>query len=232
MSTLPSIDGDMSLPELPSINARFFVPRFVEKPQDPIMDTLKLDASKSSTGDHFRLDLLPKELSIIYEQNVSAKTMDSVWSDAIKSNVLGRVCGISSLFRKSANKHELDKSDSLLGYSSVWCTKTCCLEWVLIGTRRSSLRSCTLSVSNSRVHVIVSLIAFNRALPILHDMHSIVQYVSLRDLLKNMKLTALGFNSLLHEWDSGEERFVDIGLKKGMRKRFIIEGKDEAISAG
>ncbi len=46
-----------------------------------------------------------------------------------------------------------------------------------------------------------------------------------------MKLTALGFSSLLHEWDLATEQFVDIGVDKGMQKILVIEGKDEMISS-
>lgn len=91
---LVEFDEQISLPPLPPINARFFVPRFVEKPQDPIMDTLRLNASNPSSDSRFRLDKIPKELSLIPGQKIGPKSPLSeeyVWQNALKLDTRGRV---------------------------------------------------------------------------------------------------------------------------------------------
>ncbi|KAJ4483487.1 gamma-tubulin complex, DGRIP91/SPC98 component protein [Lentinula aciculospora] len=203
MIVFPPVESDeqVSLPPLPPINARFVVPRFVEKPQDPIMDTLKLNASNSSSGDsHFRLDHMPQEISLIYKKQLAPElhpSKESIWQEALKFDVRGRS-------------------------SQVHC-------WDNLRSNASTLPSSSGFLSEQ--DGVVFAAAHHWALPILQDTQSVVQYMSLQDLLKNMKLTVLGFSSLLHEWDILEEQFFDIGLSREMRKRLIIEGKDEIISS-
>ncbi|KIK67495.1 hypothetical protein GYMLUDRAFT_37627 [Collybiopsis luxurians FD-317 M1] len=192
-------DETAFLSKLSPIKAQFFVPRFVEKPQDPIMETLKLSSTNSATEGHFRLDSLPKELAIISQQMVSADSpqlKDSFWLDVDLAKGLSRSNQIHSWDNLRST---VPKTASSGGF---------------------------LSDQDS----VVFAAAQHQCLPILLDSHSIVQYISLQDLLKNLKLTALGFSSLLHEWNSIDECFTDIGPEKGIRKRLIIEGKDEAIS--
>ncbi|KAJ3868300.1 gamma-tubulin complex, DGRIP91/SPC98 component protein [Lentinula novae-zelandiae] len=198
---LVEFDEQISLPPLPPINARFFVPRFVEKPQDPIMDTLRLNASNPSSDSRFRLDKIPKELSLIPGQKIGPKSPLSeeyVWQNALKLDTRGR-------------SSEIHSWDSL---------------------RSNAPISASFSGFLSEQDGIMFAAAHYQALPRLQDAHSVVQYLTIPNLLKNMKLTVLGFSSLLYEWDPVEERFIDIGLSRGnMRKRLVIEGKDEVISS-
>ncbi|KAJ4497219.1 Spc98 family-domain-containing protein [Lentinula lateritia] len=198
---LVEFDEQISLPPLPPINARFFVPRFVEKPQDPIMDTLRLNASNPSSDSRFRLDKIPKELSLIPGQKIGPKSPLSeeyVWQNALKLDTRGR-------------SSEIHSWDSL---------------------RSNAPISASFGGFLSEQDGIMFAAAHYQALPRLQDAHSVVQYLTIPNLLKNMKLTVLGFSSLLYEWDPVEERFIDIGLSRGnMRKRLVIEGKDEVISS-
>ncbi|KAJ3800096.1 gamma-tubulin complex, DGRIP91/SPC98 component protein [Lentinula aff. detonsa] len=199
MTTPPlfEFDEQISLPPLPSVDARFFVPRFVEKPQDPIMDTVKLNASNSSTGNHFRLDHIPLKSPHIYN----------------------RVTALETPLSKESLWQTLDAR----GHSSQ------IYSWDVLRPNAPTIASSGGFLSDQ--DGIVFAAAHHRALPILQDTESVVQYVSLRDLLKNMKLTVLGFSSLLHEWNPVQERFSDIGLGRGIRRRLIIEGQDEVISS-
>ncbi|KAJ3857634.1 gamma-tubulin complex, DGRIP91/SPC98 component protein [Lentinula lateritia] len=203
LSTHPLVEFDEldSLAPLPSINARFFVPRFVEKPQDPIMDTLRLNTSNPSSDSRFRLDKIPKELSRIHRQRIdleSPLSEESVWQNALKLDARGR-------------SSEIHSWDSL---------------------RSNAPISASFGGFLSEQDGIMFAAAHYQALPRLQDAHSVVQYLTIPNLLKNMKLNVLGFSSLLYEWDPMEERFLDIGLSRGhIRKRLVIEGKDEVISS-
>lgn len=80
--------------QLPRIETRFFVPRLVDKPQNPIMDTLKL-ASVHTTAPWLP-PVLPMELSIIastpYPQPPPRPKNPNVWYDAMTRNPGIRVC--------------------------------------------------------------------------------------------------------------------------------------------
>ncbi|KAJ3823716.1 gamma-tubulin complex, DGRIP91/SPC98 component protein [Lentinula raphanica] len=203
MATALSIDFDekISLPPLQLIDAKFFVPRFIEKPQDPIVDTLKLNASISNAGSHFRLDRIPLGSSPIREQRSASQVQlpeESVWEeDALQL----------ATRRRSDRIHSWDNLRQN------------------IPSKSSS--GCFLSEQDDIVYAAAS----HRALPILQNSKTVVQYIPLQDLLKNMKLTLLGFSSELHEWNPVRERFCDIGLSQEIRKRLIIEGKGELVSS-
>ena len=67
--------------------------------------------------------------------------------------------------------------------------------------------------------------------PRLYDGDTKVQYISEGDLLWNLKKTALGLSSSLHEWDQASEIFVDTAIQNGIKRVLIVTGKDEAISS-
>jgi hypothetical protein len=48
---LPLVDGDLSrhTDDLPQVLPRFFIPRLQEKPQDPIMDTLRIELESGAS---------------------------------------------------------------------------------------------------------------------------------------------------------------------------------------
>lgn len=72
---------------LPPISPHFFVPRLCEKPQNPIMDTLKLSSTHSFTLS--KPALLP-ELSILVADTCGhllfprdTKSEDAIWTEAM-----------------------------------------------------------------------------------------------------------------------------------------------------
>lgn len=53
LPSLPLIDDDLSrnTDDLPHVLPRFFIPRLQEKPQDPIMDTLRIELESGSQAE-------------------------------------------------------------------------------------------------------------------------------------------------------------------------------------
>ncbi|KAJ6498990.1 gamma-tubulin complex, DGRIP91/SPC98 component protein [Mycena sanguinolenta] len=70
-------------PVLPEFMPRFFIPPMLEKPQNPIMDTLKLRNPVAPVPTPLRL-AVPTELASLAPINIVPKLNDSVWTDAIK----------------------------------------------------------------------------------------------------------------------------------------------------
>lgn len=69
-------------PGLPGLKLRFFVPPMLDKPQNPIMDTLKLRTPTVPVPPRLTL---PTELaSLTFDP--PPKLNDSIWSDALKSS--------------------------------------------------------------------------------------------------------------------------------------------------
>ncbi|KAF5348737.1 hypothetical protein D9758_006819 [Tetrapyrgos nigripes] len=77
------------LQELPSFGSNFFIPALSDKPQDPILDTLKWE--QASNNRVAQLNDLPPELTLLLEPPSPPRRTDSLWIDAIqKHNILGR----------------------------------------------------------------------------------------------------------------------------------------------
>ncbi|KAJ7772683.1 gamma-tubulin complex, DGRIP91/SPC98 component protein [Mycena maculata] len=74
---------------LPEFKPRFFVPPMLEKPQNPIMDTLRLTPTKSVPAP-LRLQVLPPELASLtfdIQPPRFPKLNDSIWADALKGGL-------------------------------------------------------------------------------------------------------------------------------------------------
>ncbi|KAF7376426.1 Spindle pole body component [Mycena sanguinolenta] len=71
-------------PVLPEFKPRFFIPPMLEKPQNPIMDTLKLHNPVAPVPTPLRL-AVPTELVSLKPVNIVPKLNDSVWTDAIQT---------------------------------------------------------------------------------------------------------------------------------------------------
>jgi hypothetical protein len=88
----------IKMDELPQILPKFFIPPLADKPQNPIMDTLKL---ASQTSDHHLSALLPPELAVIstvssFEQQFpNPPTVNNLWAEAITRKFGVRVCPLS-----------------------------------------------------------------------------------------------------------------------------------------
>jgi hypothetical protein len=91
----PTLEDDMTsstMDDLPKIGPRFFVPRLTEKPQDPIMDTLKLANSKET---HMNTRPIPLELAILTvdmdHPPSHPKNKNNIWTDAVTRNHASQV---------------------------------------------------------------------------------------------------------------------------------------------
>ncbi|KAJ7352355.1 gamma-tubulin complex, DGRIP91/SPC98 component protein [Mycena albidolilacea] len=69
---------------LPEFTPRFFVPPMLDKPQNPIMDTLKLRAPIAPVPTPLRL-ALATELAPLMRIQTVPKLNDSIWTDAVKT---------------------------------------------------------------------------------------------------------------------------------------------------
>ncbi|KAJ7282938.1 gamma-tubulin complex, DGRIP91/SPC98 component protein [Mycena rebaudengoi] len=76
---------------LPEFKPRFFVPIMRDKPQNPIMDSLKFSAH-SATPPSLRLGIPPELASLTFDPppRISPKLDDTIWAEAVKSGLATR----------------------------------------------------------------------------------------------------------------------------------------------
>lgn len=88
---LPLIDDDLSqhTDDLPQVLPRFFIPRLQEKPQDPIMDTLRieLESGASQPGPPPGLMNMVEVIAQECSQGASEEKGISFWERAVKWDV-------------------------------------------------------------------------------------------------------------------------------------------------
>jgi hypothetical protein len=83
-------DTSDALQELVPFTPKFFIPILPDKPQDPILDTLKREQAVHAKP--VQLSDLPPELTFLLEPSFTPRRNDSLWIDAIKKhNISGRV---------------------------------------------------------------------------------------------------------------------------------------------
>ncbi|RDB16899.1 Gamma-tubulin complex component 3 [Hypsizygus marmoreus] len=126
MSEVEAIMDDLkrSITDLPSIAPRFFVPPLPDKPQNPIMDTIRLaSAHKDRTS---MLPILPPELNLLTLQREDEqlprprKAGYNLWTDAITRNIGNRSKALSwdrlrpSHPTKASSTGFLSEQDSLV----------------------------------------------------------------------------------------------------------------------
>lgn len=75
---------------LPELRPQFFIPRLEEKPQNPIMDTLRFWQHRSQLQDDFMAQtrVLPQELRLLSEdvlkfEQAKRDQLESIWSQAV-----------------------------------------------------------------------------------------------------------------------------------------------------
>jgi hypothetical protein len=93
------MESDMVAPtlgSLPKIQAKFHVPHLINKPQNPIMDTLYLNRTKRARSDVGFLSL-PPELALVTGDIRSRNNFlgPNIWEDAARQNARSRVSMIS-----------------------------------------------------------------------------------------------------------------------------------------
>ena len=90
-------DEPAPMPGLPEILPRFFVPPLEDKPQNPIMDTLKLARINQSLPKRPRdIPRLPHELAFLVADASGSDNhlddMDQLWRSALTRTLGVRVC--------------------------------------------------------------------------------------------------------------------------------------------
>lgn len=89
-------DESASQAVLPEFKPHFFVPPMLDKPQNPIMDTLKLHSPTVPVPTPLRLGLPTELASLTFDIQPQgfSKPNDSIWADALKG---GLARSVSSL---------------------------------------------------------------------------------------------------------------------------------------
>ncbi|KDR74981.1 hypothetical protein GALMADRAFT_69458 [Galerina marginata CBS 339.88] len=192
------------LDDLPRVMPYFFVPPMENKPQNPIMENLKLEKMNTSIPPRrLHPPLLPKELSSwtleiahTREQERSPNTVEELW--------------------RNANIRRLGVNNGLLSWDRL---------------RHSHYNAASSTPFLSEQGDVVSTSARYYVQPRLYNALDSTTQVTQKDLLLSLKKTVLGLSSQYHVWDPMSERFVQVGTENSDRKGFIlIDGKDEVVS--
>ncbi|TFK94615.1 hypothetical protein K466DRAFT_476152 [Polyporus arcularius HHB13444] len=196
-------DADPTMCSLPELRPQFFIPRLEEKPQNPIMDTLRLWKNRS----RLQVDLvaqshmLPPELQLLSEdvikfEQAKRDQLESIWTRAVS--------------RRHGSMNQLLSWDALRSSFNANAVPSPFL------SEQSSE-----TFASARYHV---------RPPIYHPDVQIV-YVHVPDLCRSLLLTVSGTSSYLHIWDQAQQKFLLKGLKGRKDGQIVIVGKDEVVSA-
>ncbi|KAK0213089.1 gamma-tubulin complex, DGRIP91/SPC98 component protein [Desarmillaria ectypa] len=202
MHALPPVEDEAFLQDtLPSIFPGFFIPRLADKPQNPILDTLKREHDDNATTrtQNFK----PHEIAIVAADFSALHLVPEPWKDddSLWAKALVQVAG-------TVRTHILSW-DNLRSLQSKRAAQTGFL---------SEQRSGTLT--SVRYHV----------QPRLCDPNTEVLHVTADVLWRNLKMTVCGISSQLHVWNPISEKFVQLGVRNGRSSVIIVDGKDEKIS--
>ncbi|GBE81235.1 hypothetical protein SCP_0309620 [Sparassis crispa] len=96
--------GHLTIESLPDLPPHFFVPKLLDKPQNPIMDTLKLRESLHKSPP--ALHTIPKELEVLTLDTLNAQVElpDQLWG----SSVVGRAARTNNLMSWDTLRHSGD----------------------------------------------------------------------------------------------------------------------------
>ncbi|EJF65129.1 hypothetical protein DICSQDRAFT_98693 [Dichomitus squalens LYAD-421 SS1] len=188
---------------LPGLPPRFFIPRLDDKPQNPIMDTLRLLRNKSQTEPFPapQTSKLPPELESLSEDllrfaQARQSNLEDIWQSAAsrKHNKMNQALSWDAL-RPTFSPHA-----NASPFLSEQTTST-------FASARYHLRP---PIQDPDVHLV---------------------YVQIPDLFQSLLLTVSGTSSHLHIWDSVRHRFFLRGLGEKKRGQVVIVGKDDIVSA-
>ncbi|KAF9448213.1 gamma-tubulin complex, DGRIP91/SPC98 component protein [Macrolepiota fuliginosa MF-IS2] len=198
------VDG-LEFNELPAVFPRFFVPSLQDKPQNPIIDSIKLsERNREPVNDCSKeRHSLPPELHIITDDLVRLRLGDE--GQAMKEGSVWEKLDVHSSNRKSQ-----------------------LLSWDALRPTSQQTRTSTPFLSERDSLVYASARHYVR--PHLKDTSTHVVYVNQADLFSSLKMTVLGNSSVFHSWDAKSERFVQTGVGEGERGFLLLDGKDEVIS--
>ncbi|KAI8993788.1 Spc98 family-domain-containing protein [Trametes punicea] len=188
-----------TLPELPP---QFFIPRLTDKPQNPIMDTLR--TTRNSEGfsalQHVSMRL-PKELELL--------------SEDVAKFAQAKQSRLEDMWRLAA-------SERLIRRNQV-------LSWDALHSVRNAKVAPSPFLSEQNSDVFAS--ARYHVRPPLQDPDVQLVYADVQELFDSLLLTVCGTSSQLHIWDPAIQKFVLRNLDGRSRGRIVIVGKDEVVSA-
>ncbi|KAK0455463.1 gamma-tubulin complex, DGRIP91/SPC98 component protein [Desarmillaria tabescens] len=201
MHALPLVEDEDSLQDtLPPVLPGFFIPRLADKPQNPILDTLKREHDDNASTRTQNLE--PPEIAIMAADFSALRLVSEPLEDddSLWINALVQVTGVTT---------RILSWDNLRSFQSKRAAQTGFLSEQGSGT-----------FASVRYHV----------QPRLRDPDTEVLHVTADVLWRNLKMTICGISSQLHVWNLISEQFVQLGVRNGRNGVIIVDGKDESIS--
>ncbi|KAK0505031.1 gamma-tubulin complex, DGRIP91/SPC98 component protein, partial [Armillaria luteobubalina] len=197
---LPPVEDEAFLQDaLPPVFPGFFIPRLPDKPQNPILDTLKREHNDDAAA--IRTQNLPPEV-VIMAADLSALCLESEHfsnDDSLWAKALVQVAGTTTRTLSWDNLRPVQsKRAAPTGFLSEQSSTT---------------------FASVRYHV----------QPRLYDLDTEVLHVTADVLWRNLKMTVCGISSQLHVWNPNSERFVQSGVSNGRSGVIIVDGKDEKM---
>ncbi|KAH9892864.1 Spc98 family-domain-containing protein [Cubamyces lactineus] len=188
---------------LPELRPQFFIPRLTERPQNPIMDTVRMmkePATSQSTQSICVHTPLPLELEVL-SQDIAALAGH-------------RQARLSDIWSQAITQHDRLKPQVL--------------SWDALRRRNPDVvPSPFLSEQSGDVFAA----ARYHVRPPLQDPDVKLVYVHAHELLESLLLTVSGTSSALHIWDPASEKFVLREVQGNSTGHVVIVSKDEVVSA-
>ncbi|KAI0356163.1 hypothetical protein OH77DRAFT_1423763 [Trametes cingulata] len=189
---------------LPDLQPRFFIPRLADKPQNPIMDTLRL----MRTHEHPRpvepislrvpleLQLLSEDVARFAQEKQAQARLEDVWRMAVSE--------------RHGRKNQI-------------------LSWDALRPSHGTSVAPSPFLSEQSSEVFASARYYVR--PPLQDPNVQLVYTRVPELFESLLLTVSGTSSHLHIWDPAIQKFVLRNLQGKESGQLVIVGKDEVVSA-
>ncbi|KAI0330134.1 hypothetical protein GY45DRAFT_1324015 [Cubamyces sp. BRFM 1775] len=189
--------------KLPELRPQFFIPRLTERPQNPIMDTVRMMKEPAFSQPVQSIDIrlpLPLELEVL--------------SRDVAALVQTRPDRLDNIWTQAATQHDRLKPQVL--------------SWDALRRRNPRIVPSPLLSEQSGD---VFAAARYHIRPPLQDPNGKLVYVHAHELLESLLLTVSGTSSSLHIWDPAIEKFVLRGLQGHSAGHLVIVSKDEVVSA-
>ncbi|KAJ3560581.1 hypothetical protein NP233_g10743 [Leucocoprinus birnbaumii] len=193
---------ELTFRELPPLFPLFSVPSLQDKPQNPIVERLKLSEKNSEAAKELTVRVsLPPELHIITEDLARLQLGDEKHQSD------------ESIWEK-LDVHGNNRKNRLLSWDA------------LQPNNQTQTSTPFLSERDNLVYAS----ARHYVQPLVKDSRTHIVYTNQTDLFSSLKMTVLGNSSIYHSWDADLQRFVQTGVKEGGRGFLLLDGKDEVIS--
>ncbi|KAA1472810.1 hypothetical protein DENSPDRAFT_205654 [Dentipellis sp. KUC8613] len=201
---LPSFDeSEAALEGLPMVTPTFFIPRLSDKPQDPILDALRLaEEIKKSMGFHFKARQVEDHSTGLHE------CLPLPWGDAdleLRS---------ASLWEHAAITDGGDVRGKIRSWDS------------LHASHARALSSGFLSEQNNRTFAAARYYVNPR----ISDPDIDMTHVTKQQLLESLRLVMIGNSSCFYAWNEDLEQFGITSLTSGKRCVLSVDGRDEIIT--